>query len=340
MPDEGARRDGLVKQVERMGQDTDKEPLYGSREDNLAELAGLDKTVSPPDSSGILPQALQGVFFILLALAAGWLGGRWASQPTEQEPAVVAPVVEPETQVDTAPADVVPPSSPTQETYQQAYLGIRGKGARLTDVNGVALTEPEIQAAFDGLASRVQTPQEQNLFDHLRALYGDDLALTEPEVQAAFAGLASRVQTPQERKLFDYLRALYGRLHLIGVQITEIFPGSPAARAGLQATVGSVPVHLRELSTTIGHIIIGANGRLIRSEEELARRLVHSAPGAPMELLVSSADGESYEVILVTLAAAPPAAASVPDTVDTEAAEGGGRVAQSPPVEQTENPVP
>ena len=325
-----------MKQVERMDQDT--ESFDDGKEDDLAELGGLDNLDSPHESSSpILPQVLQGVFFILLALAAGWLGGRWASQPITQEPAAVTSAAESEPTM-SAPPDVAPLAPPKKDTQQQAYLGIRGKGARLADVHGLALADPEIKTAFASLASRVQTPQERKLFDHLRALYVGDLILADPEIKTAFASLASRVQTPQERKLFDHLRALYDRLHLVGVQITEVLSGSPAAQAGLRAiTASPVPSHLRELSPVTGHIIIGANGHLVRSEKDLAAQLLYSTPDAPMELLVSSADGESYEVVVVTLAEAPPPDADAPKTM---AAKEKKEVSQSLDAQQAEKPMP
>lgn len=254
-----------MKQVELMDRYTANEPFDEDRQHDLdspVEFVGLDETDSLSESSSsLLPQVLQGVFLILLALGAGWLGGRWANQPVRQEFRVVPPVAvaEPQSQADATQAGVV-----EKEGKEQAYLGIRGKGIRQADMGRFALDEPDVEAAFTGLSSRVQTPQEQMLIDHLRGLHHRS----------------------------------------IGVRITDVLPDSPAARAGLRADDGAVPPQLRELSTTTGHIIIGANGHLVRSEEDLARQLALSTPGAPMEFLVSAADGAGYEVILVTLGAA------------------------------------
>jgi uncharacterized protein YkwD len=90
-----------------------------------------------------------------------------------------------------------------------------------------------------------------------------------------------------------------------GVKITTVFPGSPAAKAGLRSDRDPAPAYVRRSSGNTGHIIVGANGRAIRSEEDMSRLLALSVPGSVMKFLVTSTDGNSYEVIPVTLGDAP-----------------------------------
>lgn len=90
-----------------------------------------------------------------------------------------------------------------------------------------------------------------------------------------------------------------------GVKVIEVFPGAPAAEAGLRADQNPVAASLPRSPTQSGHIIIGANGQIIRSEENLAKVLAQSTPGSILTLLVVSEDGNSYEIIPVTLGVAP-----------------------------------
>ncbi len=90
-----------------------------------------------------------------------------------------------------------------------------------------------------------------------------------------------------------------------GVQVLEVFPGAPAATAGLRSAHDPIPVDMQRLTEQAGHIIIGANGQIIRSEENLATILAQSTPGGVLTLLVISADGGAYEIIPVTLGVAP-----------------------------------
>jgi hypothetical protein len=103
-----------------------------------------------------------------------------------------------------------------------------------------------------------------------------------------------------------------------GVKITEVFPDSPAAAAGLRSDHDPAPIYLRHSPKNTGHIIVGANGQSIRSEEDLGRLLALSVPGGVVKFLVTSTDGNSYEVVPVTLGAAPEA----PPVVMTAAEEG------------------
>jgi uncharacterized protein YkwD len=90
-----------------------------------------------------------------------------------------------------------------------------------------------------------------------------------------------------------------------GVKITTVFPGSPAAKAGLRSDRDPAPAYVRRLSGSTGHIIVGANGKAVRSEEDMGRLLALSAPGSVVQFLVTSVDGSSYEMIPVTLETSP-----------------------------------
>lgn len=90
-----------------------------------------------------------------------------------------------------------------------------------------------------------------------------------------------------------------------GVKVLEVFPGAPAAMAGLHSAHDSTPADMQHSPEQAGHIIIGANGRIVRSEDNLSTILAQSAPGDVLTLLVISADGGSYEIIPVTLGVAP-----------------------------------
>jgi uncharacterized protein YkwD len=56
---------------------------------------------------------------------------------------------------------------------------------------------------------------------------------------------------------------------------------------------------------------VGANGQAIRSEADLSRLLALGSPGGVMKFLVTSADGNFYEVVPVTLESAPEASPGV-----------------------------
>ena len=180
-----------------------------------------------------------------------------------------------------AQEEIAPP--PIEGAKERAYLGIRGEGVQVGELRNVGLNDSD-----DANDSRAAANSDASTAD------------------AAFVGLAVQLDTPQQKALLVHLQELYEDLsrRSAGVKITKVFPDSPAARAGLRADDGPVPPQLRELGSAGGHIIIGANGHLVRSENDLARQLALSTPGAPMELLVRAADGTAYEVIHVTLGAA------------------------------------
>jgi hypothetical protein len=90
-----------------------------------------------------------------------------------------------------------------------------------------------------------------------------------------------------------------------GVQILEVFPGSPAAKAGLRSQADSLPSRGRQRSELSGDVIVGINGQAIRSEDDLAGVMDTSSPGDVMEVMVTATDGGSPTPILVVLDQAP-----------------------------------
>ena len=92
-----------------------------------------------------------------------------------------------------------------------------------------------------------------------------------------------------------------------GVKVLDVFPDSPAARAGLRSD--------RDRVQSTGHVIIGVDGQPIRSEEDLAQIMARSSAGARVQLFVTNATGKTSEVISVTLGTAPETPANSNGTV-------------------------
>jgi hypothetical protein len=96
-----------------------------------------------------------------------------------------------------------------------------------------------------------------------------------------------------------------------GVKILEVFPDSPAAKAGLRSDSDPDPHRDGKTGEGTGHIIVAANGQTMRSEEDLAQMMDLSAPGDVMQVVVTAADGDVREAIIVVLdrqpQSAPPA---------------------------------
>ena len=82
-----------------------------------------------------------------------------------------------------------------------------------------------------------------------------------------------------------------------GVKVLDVFPGSPAARAGLRSD--------RDRIQGAGHVIIGVDGQPVRSEEDLAQIMARLSAGAQVQLFLTNAMGKTSEVISVTLGTAP-----------------------------------
>ena len=102
-----------------------------------------------------------------------------------------------------------------------------------------------------------------------------------------------------------------------GVKVLEVFPGSPAARAGLRIE--------RDHIQGAGHVIIGVDGQPVRSEEELAQIMARLSAGAQVQLFLTNAAGKTSAVISVTLGTAPESAANA-----NGAAAGNSSVSAAP----------
>jgi capsular exopolysaccharide synthesis family protein len=87
-----------------------------------------------------------------------------------------------------------------------------------------------------------------------------------------------------------------------GVKVLDVFPGSPAARAGLRAD--------RDRIQGTGHVIRGVDGHPVRSEEDLAQILARLSAGSQAQLFLTNAMGTTSEVISVTLGTAPESGAN------------------------------
>jgi hypothetical protein len=90
-----------------------------------------------------------------------------------------------------------------------------------------------------------------------------------------------------------------------GVQILEVFPGSPAANAGLRPQANSKPAQGGQRSELSGDVIVAINGHAIRSEDDLTAMMDASSPGDVMEVMVTATDGGSPTRLLVVLDQAP-----------------------------------
>ena len=91
-----------------------------------------------------------------------------------------------------------------------------------------------------------------------------------------------------------------------GVKILEVFPDSPAAKAGLRSDFAPDPTRQGEAGEATGHVIVAANGQPMRSEEDLAEFMDRSTPGDVMQIVVTAADGSAREALIVVLDELPP----------------------------------
>lgn len=86
-----------------------------------------------------------------------------------------------------------------------------------------------------------------------------------------------------------------------GVEILQVFPDSPAAKAGLRSDLDPDPIRQGEARGASGHVIIAANGQPMRSEEDLAQFMDRSTPGDVMQVVVTAVDGSAREALIVVL---------------------------------------
>jgi PDZ domain len=103
----------------------------------------------------------------------------------------------------------------------------------------------------------------------------------------------------------------YQQAGVEGVKILEVFPDSPAAKAGLRSDSDPDPHREGNAGEATGHIIVAANGQAVRSEEDLAKMMNLSAPGDVMQVVVMTADGSLREAIIVVLDEIPRPSSSV-----------------------------
>jgi S1-C subfamily serine protease len=85
-----------------------------------------------------------------------------------------------------------------------------------------------------------------------------------------------------------------------GAEILEVFTQcSPAPQAGRRAVPDSAAGEKPRSGNAAGDIIVGANGRPIRTAQALRGFLPLSSPGDVVKVRVTSADGNSYDVIAI-----------------------------------------
>lgn len=95
-----------------------------------------------------------------------------------------------------------------------------------------------------------------------------------------------------------------------GVKVLDVFPDSPAARAGLRAERGS--------TKGVGHIIVGVDAQPVRSEEDLGQIMASLSPGDQVQLSVTNATGKTAAVLALTLGAAPETSANAQEATGSD----------------------
>lgn len=121
-------------------------------------------------------------------------------------------------------------------------------------------------------------------------------AANSPQVGLASASPAPPT-APEGRPYLGIRGEVFKTGNFTGLRVIEVFPDSPAAMAGLRSKY--------DPRRTGGDLITKVNGRSIQSQGELKRQLENSAPGEVITLLVTSENGNAFEIVPVTLGTAP-----------------------------------
>lgn len=91
-----------------------------------------------------------------------------------------------------------------------------------------------------------------------------------------------------------------------GVRVQRVLPGSPAQAAGILGAADPAPVYVRQLGIPwSGHVILGLDGRPIRSMAELTSALGARQPGARAVVSVTVGPGVLSGETVVKLTATP-----------------------------------
>ena len=260
-------------------------PTDGGGESNTAyEARGLGHKGNP------FPQGRLAVLLIILAVSGWFLAGvMWSARSAPQaSPPPVAGLREEGLPAAAPPAAAVAPAATAREenlsTPPPPGSGapapqLRENGARQASVSGVHEAKQGVIREDDPVTSAT-------------VLAG--AAQSDTVTAVGSKGAPSVGALP-------YL-GLRGTKHhkgnVKGLKIMEVFPGSPAARAGLRS--GPDP------SRTVGDLIIRVNDYLIASEDDLRDALYSCVPGDEVKFLVTeSTGGRPARMITVTLGAAP-----------------------------------
>lgn len=121
----------------------------------------------------------------------------------------------------------------------------------------------------------------------------------EPALAEATAPASPRT-VPIGRPYLGIRGEAFSQGNLKGLKVLEVFPGSPAAVSGLRSQ--------NDPLRTTGDLIVRVNDRAIQSEEDFRLLMQESAPGDLLNVLVTSSGADSYEIVPVTLGAAPDSA--------------------------------
>lgn len=114
---------------------------------------------------------------------------------------------------------------------------------------------------------------------------------------AVGAAPSTRPAAPAGRPYLGIRGEVFKAGNSTGLRVIEVFPDSPAAIAGLRSRY--------DPRRTGGDLITRVNGRSIQAESDLKLLLENSAPGEVITLLVTSENGNAFEIVPVTLGTAP-----------------------------------